>query len=160
MTVRSAGLTIAVIAVLALSACASANGGSAGATPASSSAKIELALSETCTEATSATCVLINGESLVTPPDFTDAGVKDAAVDESNGQSLVHVTFTGEGSTVLSTLTTQAVAAGSTARLVMKAGEKIIGAPVVLAAIESGEVSIIVSPGENAADLVDAILGH
>ncbi|UFS60900.1 hypothetical protein LQ955_09280 [Subtercola endophyticus] len=97
---------------------------------------------------------------MLTPNAFEDAYVEEATAVESNGQRLVQVTFTEEGGAVLSSLTTQAVKAGSTARLVMKAGDKIIGAPVVMQPIENREVSIMVPPDGNAKELTGAILGR
>jgi preprotein translocase subunit SecD len=158
VTIRSTKIALELLAVLALSACAS--GGSSGGTSSDGQAKIELAVSETCAAGSSAQCVAINGENVLTPPAFEDADVESAAAVESNGQSLVQVTFTDNGGAVLNTLTAQAAKAGSKARLVMKADGDIIGAPVVMQAIESREVSIVVSPDGNAQALADSILGH
>ena len=61
---------------------------------------------------------------------------------------------------VLSTHTAQAAKAGITARLIMKAGGEIIGAPVVMQAIDNRDVSLGVSPEDNSAALVATILGQ
>ena len=158
MTIRTAKVTLAVLAVLILSACAS--GGSVVGASSANQAKIGLAVSETCVAGSSAQCVAVNGENVLIPSAFEDADVQNATVVEGNGQSAVQVTFTDEGGMVLSALTAQAAKAGSTARLVIKAGGEIIGAPVVMQAIDNREVSIGVSPEDNAEALVAAILGR
>ncbi|RFA06782.1 hypothetical protein B7R21_18585 [Subtercola boreus] len=102
----------------------------------------------------------MNGENIAVPAAYESADVQEADVIESGGQGSVHVTFTDEGGKVLNSVTTQAAQAADGARLVMKAGDAIIGAPVALTALESSEVSIAVPQGNNAQDLRDAILGH
>ncbi|MEA9985796.1 hypothetical protein QN358_11010 [Subtercola sp. RTI3] len=72
----------------------------------------------------------------------------------------MHVTFTDDGSTVMKSVTQQAVQAGKTARLIIRASGEVIAAPVVLAPIEGRETRIAVSPDTDAQAIVDLILKH
>ncbi|MBK4347070.1 hypothetical protein [Lacisediminihabitans changchengi] len=157
MFARNIRLSALVLCALALSGCATTS--ASKATEPSSQAKLELAVSETCADSSDAHCVLVNGEGVVMPVAFQDAGVQKASVVENHGQSEIDVTFTGTGAALLEALTEQAAKSGSTARLVMKTGDKIVGSTLVSETIMSHEVSIVVPQTDDAQALVKSILG-
>lgn len=153
MTSQTRRLYLLLPVLVALSACSTVGGNDA--TSPKSHGAILLAISEKCTEVSESQCVSVNGESIVLPSTYEPAGVEAAAVATGEGQSAVDVTFTDHGAAVLHTLTEQA--AGGTSRLVMKAGDKIIGAVVVAEALQGEELQIGLSPDASAQEIVDLI---
>jgi len=153
MNLRTPILTSAVLAVLALSACSAV-----GADEASSDTggSIEMAISEVCTEASEAGCVLVNGTSVLLPSAFEQAGVTSARVADG-GQNAVEVTFDQGGAEILHSLTEKAAGAGETARLVIRIGGELQAAVVVMEALEGDQAQIGLAPDESAQDLVDLI---
>ncbi|QWT25136.1 hypothetical protein KPL76_07280 [Subtercola sp. PAMC28395] len=158
MSFRTARLSVAFVAVLVLSGCASGTSPDASSSP--GHARIGLAVSAACVAGSSTECVSVRGEGVLAPSSYEDAGVHDATVVENGGQTTVQVTFTDDGAAVLNTLTKQAVQAGSGARLILEVGGEIVGAPAVMEPIEGREVSIIVAPEDDAQTLVRSILGR
>lgn len=155
MTFRTSMLTSAVLAVLMLSACSAA--GADEASP-DSGGSIEMAVSEVCTDVSDATCVLVNGTSVLLPSAFEQAGVTDARVADG-GQNAVEVTFDQSGAEILHTLTENAAGAGETARLVIRIGGKLQAAVVVMEALDGDQAQISLAPDESAQDIVDLIQG-
>ncbi|MGY4858522.1 SecDF P1 head subdomain-containing protein [Cryobacterium sp. AP23] len=145
-----------VLAVLALSACS----GAAGVDEPSSGTggQIEMTVAETCTEGSDSPCVLVNGQNVLLPDAFEEAGVADSSV-AGNGQNAVDVTFTADGAAVLHELTEQAVGAGDQARLVIRIGGELQAAVVVMETLKGDQLQIGLSPDENAQELVDMIKG-
>lgn len=156
MTSRTSRLTLAVIVLFSLSACSSA----AGADEASSGTggTIDMAVSDTCTAGSDSKCILVNGESVMLPSTFQEAGVKDSTVAE-NGQSAVDVTFNEDGAKILQALTKEAAGAGDSARLLIRIGDELQAAVRVMEALEGDQIQIALSPDESAQDLVDLIQG-
>lgn len=160
MTSRTARLRLvapAVLAVVALSAC-SATAGAEEASPGAGHT-IEMAVSELCTDAAASECVTVNGDAVVLPTAFDQAGVESASVAE-DGQNAIDVTFTAAGAEVLHALTEQAAVAGNTARLVIRIGGELRAAVVVMQALEGDEVQIGLSEENSAPELVELILGR
>jgi hypothetical protein len=155
MTSRSRALCLLVPVVLALSACSTLGG--TGETLSPGEGAIDFALSETCAGKAGLDCVSVNGESVVRPSTFERAGVEAAAIAEGKGQNAVDVTFTEDGAAVLHTLTAQA--AGSTMRLVMKAGDEMMAAVVVAEALDGKQLQIILAPDDNAQEVIRLIQG-
>jgi len=148
-------LTSAVLAVLMLSACSAADADDASP---DTGGTIEMAVSEVCTEASDADCVLVNGTSVLLPSAFEQAGVTNARVADG-GQNAVEVTFDHSGAEILHTLTADAAEAGEAARLVIRIGGKLQAAVVVMEALEGDQAQIGLAPDENAQDIVDLIQG-
>lgn len=157
MTSRTPKLFLVVVAVMALSACSAAVG--SDETSSATGGTIELAVSETCAAGSDSQCVLVNGENVVLPSAFERADVEDAAVADDDGQNAVGVTFDEDGAAVLHALTEKAAGAGDTARLVIKIGGEIQTAVRVMQASEDDYVQIVLSPDDNAQDVVDLIHG-
>lgn len=153
MTSRTGRLYLLVPVLLALSACSAAGG--AEATSPGARGAIELALSESCAEGSDSPCVVVNGHNILLPSTFERAGVEAAAVAEGEQQSAVDVTFTDDGAAVLRALTKQA--AGTTARLVLKAGDEILAAVMVMEALDGEQLHIIISPDDDAQKIVELI---
>jgi hypothetical protein len=154
MIPRTARLSAAVFAVLVLGACTTPAG--ADETPTRAGGTIEMAISETCSSGSDPLCVTVNGESVLLPSAFEEAGVQDSGVAE-DGQNMVDVTFTADGATVLHTLTETAVAAGQSSRLVIKIGDELQAAVVVMEALTGNQVELALSPETNAEDIVALI---
>ena len=157
MTSRLRKFCLVIPVLLALSGCSAA--GSANEASSTSGGTIELAVSETCTEGSDPQCVSINGENVILPSTFERAGVEDAAVAEGEGQSAVDVTFNSDGAAVLHTLTEQTAQARDTARLVMKIGDQIKASVTVMEALKGNHIQFILSPDDNAQEVVDLIQG-
>ena len=156
MTSRTPRLSVVILAVLALSACSAA----AGADEASSGTggTIELAISETCAEGSDSQCVSVNGENVLLPSAFEQAGVEESSV-TGGGQNAVDVTFNADGAEVLHALTEKAARAGDSARLVISIGGELQAAVVVMEALEGDQVQIALSPDDNVQEIVDLIQG-
>ena len=154
MTSRTPGLSVVILAVLALSAC------SAAADEASSGTggTIELAISETCAERSDSQCVSVNGENVLLPSAFEQAGVEESSV-AGDGQNAVDVTFNADGAEILHALTEKAARAGDSARLVISIGGELQAAVVVMEALEGDQVQIALSPHDNVQEIVDLIQG-
>jgi hypothetical protein len=155
MTARTRRISLAVLALLALSGCSAGVG--ADETPAATGGAIELAVSETCTEGADPKCVSVKGEHVVLPSAFERAAVEDATAAEGQGPNTVDVTFTKEGSMVLRTLTEKAARAGDSTRLVMKIGGEIQAVVTVMQAVDDGRVQIDLSPHKSAQEALDLI---
>jgi hypothetical protein len=156
MSFRAIRLSLVVVAVLASSACSAERGTDDGSSSSTAGA-IELAVSETCGDETDPQCVSVNGQSVVSPSTFERAGVEEVAVIEPGGPNGVEVTFDAEGTKVFHELTAEAVEAGDTARLVLKAGDEILSAVQVTQVMDGDRVQIGLGPDESARDLVDLI---
>lgn len=156
MTSRTPAISLVALVLLVLSACSAAGG--ADETSSIARGTIELAVSETCTDGSDPQCVSVNGQSVLSPSAFERAGVENAAVAEGEGRNAVDVTFNAEGTEIFHALTEKAAQAGSTARLVMKFGDE-MRAVAVPEAIERDQVQIMLSPDEDAQELVDLIHG-
>lgn len=149
---------VIVPAVLALSACA---GPVAVDSPSiASGGAIELAVSESCAEGSSSQCISVGGQSVVLPTEFDKAGVGSSSVVRDGGQNAVDVTFSDDGAKVFHSLTKQAADAGSTARLVIKIGDKIQAAVSVLEAMTSNDVRIILPAGDSPQKVLELIHGE
>ncbi|TFC52846.1 MULTISPECIES: hypothetical protein [unclassified Cryobacterium] len=103
--------------------------------------------------------MLVNGDSVLLPSTFQEAGVKNSSVAE-NGQSAVDVTFNDDGAKVWQELTEEAVGAGDSARLLIKIGDKLQAAVRVMDVSTGDQVQIALAPDESAQDLVDLIQGN
>lgn len=156
MASRTPRVFLAVLAVLALSACSAT--ALPDEAPSDTAGMIEMAVSETCTEGSDSQCVSVNGQHVLLPSAFEQANVKDSSVAE-NGKNAVEVTFDEDGAEVLHTLTETAAEAGESARLVMKIGGELRAAAAVMEALEGGQVQIHLSPDDSAQELVDLIQG-
>ena len=154
MASRTAKLTLAALALLALSACSSPAGCGEAAT--GSGGTIEMAVSSTCTTEADSQCEMVNGESVVLPSTFQQVGVQDSSVAEDQ-QSAVDVKFTSDGAKVWQELTEEAVDAGDSARLLIRIGDKLQTAVRVMDASTDDQVQIALSADVNAQDLVDLI---
>jgi hypothetical protein len=120
---------------------------------------IELAVSEACTEASEPQCTAVGGEWVVLPETFEQAAV-DAAVVSEGQQQAVELTFSDEGAAVVHALTDQAAEAGDQARLVLKIGDDLRAAVVVMEALNGNEVTISLSPDDDPQEMVDLIGDH
>lgn len=113
------------LAVFVLSGCASAG---VGDSPAPGGA-IEVAVSSICTAGSSPDCVAVNGEHvLVTDDAFQKVDVKAVAVADAPSGNAVDLELTSDGASVLKATTTAASEAGEEARLVIRAGDRVISA--------------------------------
>ena len=157
MTSRTSALSIVAPVMLALSACSASD--AAGQTPSTTGGMIELAVSETCADAADPACLSVNGQRVLLPSSFELAEVEDATVAEDSGQNVVGVTFTEDGAEVFHTMTEQAAQAGSSARLVISIGQQMRAAVAVPQAMTGDQVQIILSPDEDAQEVVDLIRG-
>ncbi|GAB3043809.1 hypothetical protein GCM10027052_27480 [Parafrigoribacterium mesophilum] len=157
MTSRKWWFCLAVPVLLTLSACSAPGGASEAAS--STEGAIELAVSETCIEASDPQCVSVNGQNVALPAAYQRVGVTDAAAAEGGGQHAVDVTLTHDGAAVLHSLTKKAAQAGQAARLVIKIGDEIRGAVVVMQALEGDQLQIALSPDDNAQEVVQQIQG-
>lgn len=155
MASRTPRLSLVVLVVLALSGCSTGVG--TGDSASATGGAIELAVSHTCADGADPQCVQVNGENVVLPSSLERAGVKDATIAEGEGQNAVDVTFTEDGAVVFNALTVKAVQAGDSARLIIKIGEEIRAAVVVMEALDGDHVQISVSPDDNAQKIVDLI---
>jgi len=157
MTFRRYWLALVSILALALSGCGATS--VPGTTPPATGGFVELAVSSTCTEGSDPQCVLIGNEYVIRPSTFDDAAVANAAASESQQQDAVDLTFTAEGAAVLQDLTGQAAQAGGDSRLLLKAGDEIIGATVVMEALQGDHVTIAIPPEHTAQEVLDLIHG-
>ena len=155
MTARTRKISLAVLAVLALSACSTGVG--ASETPSATGGAIELSVAEVCAKGSDPKCVSVKGENVVLPSAFERAGVEDATAAEGQGPNTVDVTFTKEGATVLHTLTEKAARAKDSARLVLKVGGEIQSVVTVMEAVDNGRVQIGFSPDISAQEAIDLI---
>ncbi|ANP71764.1 hypothetical protein PA27867_0797 [Cryobacterium arcticum] len=117
-----------------------------------------MAVSDTCIAGSDSQCVLVDGDSVLLPSTFREAGVKSSSVAEG-GQSAVDVTFTEDGAKVWQELTEEAVRAGDSARLLIKVGGEVQTAVRVMEAMKGDQVQIALGTDESAQDLVDLIQG-
>lgn len=154
MPSRLSRLTLVSVVLFALSACSSpartdeASLGTEG--------MIAMAVSETCTTGSDAKCVTVNGESVLLPVTFQEAGVEDSRVAES-AQSAVDVLFTENGAKILQALTKEATGASDSARLLIRIGDEILASVRVMDALEGDQIQIALSPDESAQEIVDLI---
>lgn len=155
MISRTPRFALVALALLTLSACSAAAGDDASS---GTGGTIELAVSETCTEGSDPQCVSVNGQSVLLPSAFEQAGVEESAV-AVNGQNAVDVTFNEDGAAVFHALTEQAAGAGNAARLVIRIGGELQAAVQVMEALEGDQVQIAVSPDDSAQEIVDLIQG-
>lgn len=157
MTFRRYRLVLVSILALALSGCGTT--GVPGTTPPATAGFVELAVSETCAEESSPQCIHIGDDYVMRPSTFEDAPVANAAASEGQQQDAVDLTFTAEGAAVLQDLTDQVAQAEGDARLLLKAGGKIIGATVVMEALQGDHVTIALPPEHTAQEVLDLIHG-
>lgn len=155
MISRTRKISLAALALLALSACSTGVG--ANEKPSTTGGSIELAVSETCAEGSSPKCVSVKGENVVLPSTFERAAVEKATAAEGQGLNAVDVMFTKEGATVLHALTEKAAQSEGSARLVMKIGGEIQSVVTVIEAIKEDHVQIDFSPNKSAQDAIDLI---
>lgn len=141
-----------MLLTLALSACSAPDG--AGGTSAGTAGAIELAVSETCADSSDPQCVSVNGESVILPSAFERAGV--AAVEVAD-QNAVDVTFSGDGAGVFHSLTERASGGGKTARLLVKVGDEMLAAVLVMQAQQGDHVQIRLSADKSAQHVVDLV---
>ncbi|PFG29515.1 hypothetical protein [Paramicrobacterium agarici] len=114
-------------------------------------------MSETCVEGSSPECISVNGTNVLLPSEFDQAGVADATVVEDTEQSAVDVTFNEDGAVIFHSLSKEAARAGDEARLVIKIGDEVLTAVMVMQAMESDHVQLGLSPDDNAQEIVDLI---
>lgn len=165
MTARTRKISLAVLAVLALSACSTGVGASETPstnvgtieTPSATGGAIELSVAEVCAKGSDPKCVSVKGENVVLPSAFERASVEDATAAEGQGPNTVDVTFTKEGAAVLHTLTEKAARAKDSARLVMKIGGEIQSVVTVMEAVKEDRVQIDFSPDISAQEAIDLI---
>ena len=157
MSFRTSRLTLAAFMLVALSACSSSAG--ADETASGTRGAIDVAVSDTCIAGSDSHCVLVDGDSVLLPSTFREAGVKSASVAE-DGQSAVDVTFTEDGAKVWQDLTEEAIGAGDSARLLIKVGGELQSAGRVMETMKGDQVQIALGPDESAQDLVDLIQGN
>lgn len=146
---------LGLLGVPGLSGCSAAVG--ADEPSSDTGGAIELAVSETCPEASDTRCVLVNGQSVVLPSQFERASVEDAAVAEREEHNAVDVAFSEEGAAVLNALTGKAVRAGDTARLIVKIGGEIQAAVAVMEALDGTHLQLSLSPDDDAHEIVNLI---
>ena len=154
MTSRAPMISLAVLGVFALSACSAA--GSPDDASSGETGLIEMAVSETCADEVDSECVSVNGENVLLPTVFEQAGVKDSSAAEG-GQNAVDVTFDEAGAKVFQTLTKLTAESGESARLVIRIGGELQAAVAVMEAVEDDLVRIGLSSEDNAQDVVDLI---
>ncbi|MGO1256795.1 hypothetical protein [Microbacterium gubbeenense] len=154
MTSRAPMISLAVLGVFALSACSAA--GSSDDASSGETGLIEMAVSETCADEVDSECVSVNGENVLLPTVFEQAGVKDSSAAEG-GQNAVDVTFDEAGAKVFQTLTKLTAESGESARLVIRIGGELQAAVAVMEAVEDDLVRIGLSSEDNAQDVVDLI---
>lgn len=155
MTARTRKISVAVLAVLALSACSTGVGASEA--PPDIGGAIELAVAEVCAKGSDPKCVSVKGENVVLPSAFERAGVEEATAAEDQGPNAVDVTFTKEGAAVLHTLTEKASRAKNSTRLVMKIGGEIQSVVTVMEAVKEDRVQIDFSSDLSAQEAIDLI---
>lgn len=155
MSSRTPRITLVLLAVFALSACSATTDSGASSTP---GGMIEMAVTETCTEAADSECVSVSGANVLLPSAFEQAGVKDSSIAD-NGQNAIDVTFNEDGAKVFHSLTEQAAGAGDSARLVIRIGGELRAAVAVVEALEGDQVEIGLSPDDSAQEIVDLIQG-
>lgn len=154
MANRSHGLSLAVVGVLALSACSAV--ADADEAPSGTGGMIEMAISEPCTAGSDPQCVSVNGTSVLLPSSFEQAGIKQSSVTE-DGQNMVDVTFNEEGTKVFHALTKEAADAGDSARLVIRIGGELQAAVLVMNAMTGDQTQIAFAPEFNAQEILEQI---
>lgn len=157
MIFRRCRLAAVSVLALALSGCATAT--VPGTTPTASESFVELAISERCTEGSDPQCILVGDDYVMRPSTFERAPVANAAASEGQQQDAVDITFTAEGAAILHDLTGQAAQAGGDSRLLLKAGGEIIGAAVVMEALQGDHVTIALPPERTAVEVLDLVHG-
>ncbi|MGJ3403787.1 hypothetical protein [Glutamicibacter sp. Je.9.36] len=155
MTARTRKISLAVLAVLTLSACSTGVG--ASETSSAAGGAIELSVAEVCTKKSDPKCVSVKGENVVFPSAFEPAGVEDATAADGQGSNTVDVTLTKEGATALHALTEKAARANDSARLILKIGGEIQAVVTVMEPIDDGRVQIDFSPDLSAQEAIDLI---
>lgn len=148
-------LALAVLTMLALSACSPNADGSQ--TPSDTGAAVEAAVSETCVAGSDPKCVLVKGENVVLPSDFERVGVKNVSAAGDQSPNTVDVTFTKDGTKVFRALTEKAAQTGSSERLLLKIGGEVQAVVTVMQAIDNGRVQIDFSPDHSAQEAIDLI---
>ncbi|MCW4464745.1 hypothetical protein OK351_04395 [Glutamicibacter sp. MNS18] len=154
MTVRFSGLPVLALLMVGLSSC-SASG--VDATGTGSAGVLELAVAETCADGSAPECVPVNGEHLVLPPSFEQAGVRDATVAEGQGTATIEVIFTEDGGRILQDLSSQAVESGDSSRLAIKVGDEIRASVVVMDVIKENRVQMSFGSEESAQEILELI---
>jgi hypothetical protein len=86
MSFRTTRLTLAAFMLLALSACSSSAG--ADGTPSGTVGTIDMAVSDTCIAGSDSQCVLVDGDSVLLPSTFREAGVASFSVAEAGRARL------------------------------------------------------------------------
>lgn len=158
MIFRARHLALVGLCALLLPGCSAAV--DPDATPAFVGGMMELAVSETCVEGSDPQCTAVGSDYVVLPSAFEQAAVQDAVVSDSPQQNAVEVTFTSEGAAVLNDLTNEAVQGGSESRLLLKIGDDVVAAVVVMEALDGDQVTIALSPEEDPQQVVDLLHGN
>lgn len=156
MTFRGRRLALVALVSLSLCGCAAA-GGTAEASP-SASGMLEMAVSEACADGSEPDCIAAGSGHVERPASFEPAGVEDAVVSGAQ-PNTVEVTFTSDGAAVLSDLSGRAAEAGADSRLVLKVGDEILAAVVVMEALSGDQVTISLSPDDDPQEMADLLRG-
>lgn len=154
---------------LTLAACSGAAGaggsaGSAGSAgsdgtdgAAGSAGQIELAVTTACEPDSSPDCVPVGGGYVLEPDSFETAGVASASATEEN-EGTVMLELEDSGAQLLQELTSEA-AGTADARLLIRAGGELLGAPMVAEPIDGGQVQLSAGPDRDADELLALIQG-
>ncbi|UNK69967.1 hypothetical protein [Microbacterium sp. H1-D42] len=118
-----------------------------------------MAISETCAEESGLQCILVAGDYVMRPSSFERAAVADAAASDGQQQNAVDITFTTEGAAVFNDLTGQAAQAGAESRLLIKFGDEVIGAIVVMEALQGDQVTIAVPSEHTPQEVLELLHG-
>lgn len=142
--------------LVAMSGCSAGDG--PGETAPATAGGVEMAVSQTCTSGSAPECISVNGEYvMIVESDFVHAGVEKAEAVADGNTNGVDVKFDDDGTKVFQTLTAEAAESGGTARLVIKAGDKVLSAVSVLEALQGDTVMIALPPDANPDELVGMI---
>lgn len=143
---RAAALP-AALAVCALTAC--------GSTGEAGGGSLELAVSAGCAPESASECVAVGAGRVLEPAGYEAAGVSSAEI--VDGASIA-IELDAAGEELLEELSREAASAED-GRLLIRAGEEIVAAPVVMDPMSDGRVLVTVGPEEDAERILSLIRG-
>lgn len=150
-------LIVITLVTLGLWGCAAADTSNPPST--SNEGSIELSLSETCDERSDPQCIHVGNQYVLQPSGFERAAVENAVAHNEEQQNTVDITFTDRGAKLFNELTAQASDADTESRLLLKVGDKILAAVSVHAPLSGDQVTLALSPEDDAYAIIEQIQG-